>query len=266
MYFFVKTKDKFIWGLFVFHTNICYLIGNNIIIFSMNISERSKHILWLDHYGQENIPEEVCSMDLNVPQDKQYVLRCLIRDTFSGFQIPESLLWCKPLIDAAEKYQRDNVGIRHSFCYLTVRSWVVESVTDDEWHVDWFAQRINHIPEQNYTWTDHTPTEFVAQDIVFPEDFDWDKHNIHRYIQDNISDESEIQSCKEKTLYCMDPYVIHRRPNVTQGTQRTFVRISFLPIEINDINNTQNPLLPREYTRDWVTSFRDKLLRYVPNK
>ena len=39
------------------------------------------------------------------------------------------------------------------------------------------------------------------------------------------------------------------------------LRNSFTPIEINDFNNTQNPLIKREYTQDGV-EFRNKLLEY----
>ena len=59
----------------------------------------------------------------------------------------------------------------------------------------------------------------------------------------------------------MDPYVPHRRPASTQGEMRCFVRVSFTPIEINDVNNAQNPLIPRNYTRDGV-EIRNQLVDY----
>jgi hypothetical protein len=40
------------------------------------------------------------------------------------------------------------------------------------------------------------------------------------------------------------------------------VRLSYTPIEIADSNNTPNPLLPTNYTRDGVKDFRDTLVRY----
>jgi hypothetical protein len=44
---------------------------------------------------------------------------------------------------------------------------------------------------------------------------------------------------------------------------RTFVRISFVPIEINDINNTKNLLIPRVYSGDGV-AYRNRLINYTP--
>ena len=64
------------------------------------------------------------------------------------------------------------------------------------------------------------------------------------------------------TVYCMDPYVIHRRPKKAKGKLRTLVRISFTPIEIVDCNNTRNAMLFRDYKRDGVRDFRDNLKRY----
>jgi len=61
----------------------------------------------------------------------------------------------------------------------------------------------------------------------------------------------------------MDPYVVHRRPPISNGVVRTFVRISFTPIEIPDVNNTPNPLIPTQhYITDGVKSFREHLLDY----
>lgn len=59
-----------------------------------------------------------------------------------------------------------------------------------------------------------------------------------------------------------DPYIIHKRPTVPEGKVRTFVRVSHVPIEIPDVNNTQNPLMPKNYDRDGVKEFRDSLVDY----
>lgn len=39
------------------------------------------------------------------------------------------------------------------------------------------------------------------------------------------------------------------------------VRLSFVPIEIDDVNNAQNPLLPRSYAHDGV-AHRNRLETY----
>jgi len=133
-----------------------------------------------------------------------------------------------------------------------VRHGEVRSVTDDEWHVDGFSTFITHIPESNYVAVNHTPTEYLVQPIEFPDDFDPLVHNVQWYIQNRAS--LDVRRLKPHTLYCFDPYFIHRRPSIEPGTHRTFVRVSFTPIEIADDANTPNPLLPmRVYERDGVT-------------
>jgi len=62
-------------------------------------------------------------------------------------------------------------------------------------------------------------------------------------------------------MYAMDPYMLHRRPPQTEGMVRTFVRISYVPILINDVNNTPNPLLPIECDADGVAN-RNRLIAY----
>lgn len=44
------------------------------------------------------------------------------------------------------------------------------------------------------------------------------------------------------------------------------MRVSFCPMEIKDVNNTQNPLIPRDYDRDGVEEFREDLERYPTNQ
>ena len=184
----------------------------------------------------------------------------LIKTSFSEFLIPEELKWCEQLINDAYDYQLNN-EIRQPFCYLTIRSGIVNTSKDDEWHVDGFSMNVTHIPEQNYIWANCFPTEIFNKKFKIPEDFNPFEHNIHLFFQDSIGQEDKIKVAKPNHLYCIDPYVVHRRPPISSETQRTFVRISFTPIEINDINNTINPLLPTNYTRDGV-SYRNTLTRY----
>lgn len=229
----------------------------------MSIRDRAERIINLKQFSQKNAPEKVSlQSDVVCPYDEQKVLRCVIKVQFGEYIVPENLEWVRPLLEEAIRYQEKEIGIKHSFCYITVRHGVVDTKTDDEWHVDGFSQTITHIPEQNYIWTDKDPTEYVDIPFYFPEDFDSSKHNIHYFFQDNIDEDTQIKKMEAKTLYCCDPYVVHRRPKDTFGEKRTFIRISFCPIEIIDSNNTINPELIRETNRDGVKDFRDNLIRY----
>lgn len=227
----------------------------------MTIQKRAFRALNLKQYCYQNKFDSLGALELTPPASRQYVLRMLIRQPLGEIQIPAELKWCIPLITKAEQHQHE-IGVHQPFCYLTVRHGLVESQTDDEWHVDGFSMRITHLPEQNYIWADTHPTEVLDGAWAFPDGWDHEKYNIHWFFQDR-SRAFKIKRLKSKNVYCFDPYIVHRRPAGTQGIQRTFIRVSFCPIEIRDDNNTPNPLIPYpKYNRDGIKEFRDKLIRY----
>jgi len=224
-----------------------------------NIKKRSKKILNLKQYNKNNYPEFVSDINDICPYNKQYILRCLIKKGFDDFKIPDELLWLKNIIEKSYNYQKNIIKIEHSFCYVTVRHGLIESTTDDEWHVDGFSMRINHIPEQNYIYSNILPTEYLVKKLNL-NNFNPFEENIHKIIQKNINNNSKINKLVINKLYCLDPYVIHRRPVIKDNNlNRTFVRISFTPIEIQDTNNTLNPLIPTNFNYDGVLQFRNNL-------
>ena len=130
-----------------------------------------------------------------------------------------------------------------SFWYVTVRNGLVTSKTDDVWHVDGFSMRTPHVPEQNYLLTNSFGTQVLDQKIAVPEDFDAFKHNIHQYFQ-TVADERNTRTLDIDTVHCIDPYVVHRRNLQSENGYRKFIRISAIPIEIEDDTCVRNPLLP----------------------
>lgn len=225
---------------------------------SKTIADRAKTIINLSQYLEINRAEKVSFCDILSPEDSQYILRMIIREPNSDFKVPEKLKWVTPIINEANNYQKSVVKINHSFVYLTIRHGLVISEKDDEWHVDGFSMRINHIPEQNYIWSNIYPTEVVEKEFKIPENFNPLEHNIHSLFQKEDILPENIKTLEEKTIYCIDPYVFHRRPIFTKSFLRTFIRVSFVPIEINDINNTQNPLIYRKYNFNGI-KFREGL-------
>jgi hypothetical protein len=225
-----------------------------------SISNRSAQILNLKPYEDEPRPEKVGFEKLSCPFPEQYILRMPIRVDGKQFLIPKKIDWIKPFFQKALDYQRNTIQIEHSFCYVTVRHGYIKSETDDEWHVDGFSTKISHIPEQNYIWSNCYPTEYLVNSITFPDDFNPLIHNINSYLSNYVTKE-KIKKCLPNVIYCIDPYILHRRPKVKKCHKRTFCRISFTPIEINDINNTPNPFISRHYTNDGV-NLRNKLIPY----
>jgi len=226
----------------------------------MSVRSRATRAIELCEFGRgDAIPELVRDTAIITPTQDQHVLRMIIRRPYDGIRLPHELQWVLPLVGAAES--RQGSIARHPFLYLTVRNGVVASKGDDEWHVDGFSMQYHHLPEQNYIWTDCFGTEYYDGPFEMPADFDPLRHNLHSYIQTQINP-ALIRRTFPYHTYVMDPYVIHRRPPETSGRRRCFVRLSYTPIEIADRNNTPNPLLPTNYTRDGVKDFRDTLARY----
>ena len=187
---------------------------------------------------------------LDCPHDRQYVLRMMVKEPHSDVFLPEDLEWCREAIEKAQATQ-DQCGLRHGFIYLTVRHGLHDATTDDEWHVDGFSQVISHIPEQNYIATSNDCTEYAECPVDFPSDFDPFKHDIVDWINRTVDVmKPEVKTTEPDTFYVFDPYVVHRRPKEALGKMRTFVRISFLPIEIYDDHCEPNPLMfQRRYNR-----------------
>jgi hypothetical protein len=222
--------------------------------------ERANRNLNLSDYKRVSSPIEIAHRRYAIPHERQYVLRMMVRSPESnGFQIPPELEWIKGTILELDAIQRDN-GLQNQFVYVTIRHGEVTTKTDDIWHVDGFSMRVPHFPEQNYLWTDHTPTEYAEQEFDLPESFDPIKHHLHWYFDERVRPEN-IRQCKEEMIYLFDPYFVHRRPNSASGTTRTFWRISFIPIEIEDGRCQQNPLmLSKLYSGDDI---RTRLSRWT---
>lgn len=208
------------------------------------IAERARSLL--SPKKPFGLPAEfISSWDLGIPAEEQHILRMMVRTPNSGgFQIPPELEWLMPTIYYTWGVQeRDKIPVK--FVYVTVRHGMVKSVTDDQWHVDGFSMRAPHIPEQNYIWASSRGTEMLDQEIELPDDFDPFKHNIHLFFQD-VAKAGNVLTLSPKTLWRIDPYVVHRRPLVPLLCRRTFFRISFVPVEIEDDTCTINPLILRE--------------------
>lgn len=196
------------------------------------------------------------------PYEEQKILRMLVRPKYGPFIIPHSLLWLEQTIRQLARYDYHCTGIEQSWCYVTVRHGEITTKTDDEWHFDGASFRTGLIPERNYIWANNTPTEYKLGSLVFPNDFDPNKHNLFSFAEKALAD-YPVQRCKALTWYLLNPFCFHRRDPKSPVISRTFLRVSFPDIEGRDVNNTENPLLKTPaWGRDPVREFRDKLTHY----
>lgn len=228
-----------------------------------SVKSRAKQALGTELFSNPNTVDRVAAFNLNCPFERQYILRMLCRMPHEEFSIPAELEWLSKLLDISDSYQKNVIGVSHPFCYITVRHGLVTSQLDDVWHTDGFSTKITHLPEQNYIISNCYPTEYVEKAINIPDNFDPLIHNLHKYLASQITDD-DIKVAGPDIVYCLDPYNIHRRQQfIPAGTVRTFVRISYVPIEIMDDANTPNPMIPvRHYNRDGV-KIRNELKEYV---
>lgn len=225
----------------------------------LEMGQRAKLPLLVNLYGNANpLHLELWETELTPPAKRQYILRMMVRKPGSGFNIPASLVWLKDHIYRCDQFQRQML-VNHPYVYVTVRHGVCDSTTDDEWHVDGFSQRKEHLPEQNYIWSRSYPTEVLVQRFDIPTDFDPFRHNIHWYFQDR-ADVANTVSTSARCVTLLDPYVVHRRPKQSIGSVRTMVRVSFVPIEIEDNSCTQNPMFPKKIYPEG--DIRSTLIRY----
>ena len=218
----------------------------------------------IQDYNQLDAPELVSVV--NKPDianhEELMVLRMLVRPKYGKFIIPESLKFLEETILELSAIDVLRTGIEESWCYVTIRHGEVKSETDDEWHFDGSSFRTDIIPERNYIWVDNNPTEYKEGNLSIPEDFDPINHNLFTFAEHQLKD-NEIKTCEVDKWYLLSPFCLHRRPDIADGTKRTFYRICFTDIEGRDINNTPNPLLHTEfYGRNPVQSFRNKLKDY----
>lgn len=222
--------------------------------------DRARRNVNLYEFEKVCIPVEYGTRNFEVPFERQYILRMMIRNPESnGFQIPTELDWLKTFIFEVDEFQKHH-KLLNQFVYVTVRHGIVSTQADGTWHVDGFSMKTTHVPEQDYVWSSDNPTEWLDQTFNFPNEFNALKHNVHWYFDDNIKQEN-VKTIKEKMVYLIDPYFIHRRPASAFGTKRTFVRVSFVPIEIEDGRCQQNPCLPiKTYKNDDI---RSRLIRFV---
>jgi hypothetical protein len=229
------------------------------MVIPVNFARRAHQLVGLAGFRDAGLPIPTGNMVLDCPLGEQYILRMAIRADGGEFIVPSELGWIREALEASIQSQK-TLGVDHPFCYVTIRHGLVKSQTDDEWHVDGFSTKVPHLPEQNYVWTNHTGTECADLAVEFPADFNPLRHNVNGYLSRFVSPEN-VMALTPGVLYAMDPYMLHRRPPQTGGKVRTFVRITHVPIEINDVNNTVNPLLPRTCDANGV-AYRNQLISY----
>lgn len=220
----------------------------------------------LSDYSKLDSPvnvDGISSPGISMPgTEEQMILRMLVSPKYSSdWYIPDELMWLKQSILDLSNFDCVMHSVEHQWCYVTVRKGYVSTKTDDEWHFDGASFRVDLIPERNYVWCNHTPLQFKSGNMNIPPDFDPMRHNLFTFAAKQLENEP-IESGETNQWQLLSPLCLHRR-NPNAAGMRTFIRVSFLDMEIRDKNNTQNPMLETPaYGRDPKVTYRDNLKHY----
>lgn len=224
----------------------------------VNIFDRAKQLTSVDMYKHAD-PEPFILKnyyDLEFPSLSQYVLRMLVKTPMSEIQIPRQLRWVQNYVQYCQD-AHDEMFPKHCFTYLTVRHGTPIMGTDDQWHVDGFSMKFPHLPEQNFFWCDHTPPEFALSNFSIPSSFDPLKDNIHSFFGKELQKDVPIYQPPAGAISIFDPYLVHRK--IKQPRRRSMIRITFVPILIEDDDNSVNSLIPVQKFNRSGKEYRENL-------
>lgn len=210
------------------------------------------------------LPLYLGDYDIDVSNISLSVLRLIIRENNENANIylPKGLIEFKEFILENINYHRQFFEInKNAFVYLTVRACTYDELfykNSQSWHIDGFqGSRIQrHIIEQDVFWCNTSPTDFLLQPM-YCEGLDPSRFDINDFFEKNAKEHFKV-GCKEKGVYLVTPYNIHRVNLLPFKGKRVFIRLNFSPVLIEDHTNTMNPLLP-QYTFEKRRDVRDFL-------
>lgn len=185
----------------------------------------------------------------NIPN----VLRLPLRNKGTKYHIPSELADLRGLLEFVINYEK-NINPYHEdvFCHITVDNSHVKAGEYHRYpgfHADGFqGTKLTPklLPEHSYIFVSAPATELCIQPF-FLQHLDDAKHNMFQEM-DRQAHPANIYRGLPGHLYLFDPYVVHRTPEISQDTQRLFIRITFTFAELDHPKNTVNPMLaPYQY-------------------
>lgn len=155
------------------------------------------------------------------------------------YNIPKSLMWCKPLIFNATNREKE-LGNKFKYIYLTVRH--LHGIGNrGGWHTDGFNS-----DDINYIWSNDHPTQFLKPKETFVVKTDCDI-SMKGMAEIAELDTSKLITYSNETLIRLDDSMVHRVNPEWYSGLRTFVKISFSNERYNLKGNAHNPA----FNYDW---------------
>ncbi len=181
--------------------------------------------------------------------DVPNVLRMPIKTPGSNYRIPKELSVLMPMIKRIAEYEAF-ISPSHEQVYAHItfdHSKVLAGQTHrfPGFHGDGFqgtklTPKI--IAEHSYILCTSPPTEFCIQPF-FLNHLDDAKHNMFNEF-DKQAKKQNIYRSIPRHLYLIDPYMVHRTPQIPDDTWRMFIRLTYTYAELDHPGNTVNPMFP----------------------
>jgi len=175
------------------------------------------------------------------------VLRMPLKFPHTEYRIPQDIRGLEGLIRKAAEYEAFiNENHDDCFCHITYDASVVRKGQHHRFpgfHGDGIqgtklTPKVN--VEHSYILTTKPPTEFCLQPF-FLKHLDEAKHNYFLEFDRQAKKENFYGSLPNH-LYLIDPYMVHRTPEIQEDTGRVFIRITYAFTELQHPKNTINPL------------------------
>lgn len=201
----------------------------------------------LSHYLSPRLPIDMGLMDINECKIKDNVLRLPLKFPGTEYHIPGELNGMLSLIKRVAEYEKF-INPQHDscFCHVTYDNSTVNAGDHHRfpgWHGDGIqgtkiSPKVN--VEHSYIIVTDPPTEFCLQPF-FLKHLDEAKHNFFLEF-DKQAKKTNVYKALSNHLYLIDPYMVHRTPNIKKKVNRTFIRITYCFTELQHPKNTLNPL------------------------
>lgn len=199
--------------------------------------------------GQYLYPRPPIDMGLvdNEPDECPNVLRLPLKFPGTEYRVPSDIYTLSKLIRRVADYEKFiNPDHDRTFCHITFDRSLVNP---GEFHrfpgfhgdgIQGTKLTPKVIVEHSYIICSNPPTEFCLQPF-FLKHLDESKHNFFLEF-DKQAQRGNIYTSLPGHLYLIDPYMVHRTPEIEWQVSRYFMRITYAFTELQHPKNTLNPL------------------------
>jgi hypothetical protein len=176
-------------------------------------------------------------------------------------RVPSNVKLLQPLISSARSHAYRLTKRLYNYVYLSARKgWATPDnpLNRPGWHADGFGTT-----DLNYVWWTGPGTRFAEGDFG---EVPNDHIKSLEYFTDVIDIKFNpgirvIANYPQKTLFCIDPSVVHAAPVIQSACWRQYVKISFSDERYNLGNNSHNYM----FDYDWPMHSRE-VVRNDPHK